>query len=235
MKYRKILLSTWLLMITLLGGCSSVNSMMGGNTQKEAKAEVSWGYQKNGVMIELVSSNDLNFYANEPHTLVMGVYQLADSKSFVKMLTNLPQMTKGLEIGKGGDGVLELDRYVISPGKRTTMVIDRVQDARFIGIFAAYYENASGPTAARLFNVPLNISTEGVVTTTYFASPAVLATRLYLGSNQIVNAEMLTYDPDKQKIIETVPLDLKNPEIKLTPEELKMQEQSSQAAMRLTN
>jgi type VI secretion system VasD/TssJ family lipoprotein len=209
--------------------------MMGGNSQKEAKAEVSWGYQKNGVMIELVSSNDLNFYANEPHTLVMGVYQLSDSKTFMKMLTNVPQMMKGLETGKTEDGVLSLERYVVSPGRRTTMKIDRVQDARFIGIFAAYYQNRGSASAARLFNVPLNISSEGVVTTTYFATPAVLATRLYLGADQIVNAEMLTYDPDKQKIIENVPLDLKNPEIKLTPEELSMQEQSSQAAMRLTN
>ena len=110
---------------------------MGGNTQKEAKAEVSWGYQKNGVMIELVSSNDLNFYANEPHSLVMADYQLSDSKPFMKMLSNVPQIMKSLETGKTEDGVLSLERYVVSPGRRTTMKIDLVQDARFIGIFAA--------------------------------------------------------------------------------------------------
>jgi type VI secretion system VasD/TssJ family lipoprotein len=221
-------------MNTLLVGCNTVNSAMGGNTQKEAKAEVSWDYQKNGIMIELVSGNDLNFYANESHTLVLGVYQLADSKPFVKMLANSSQIMRTLETGKGGDGVLQLDRYIVSPGKRTTIVLDRVQDARFVGMVAGYYQG-SGAGVARLFHIPLNIKTEGVVSTTYIASPAVLATRLYLGSEQIVNAEMLTYDAEKKKIVENVPIDLKNPEIKLTPEEIKMSEESSQAAMKLTN
>ncbi len=207
---------------------------MGGNTQKEAKAEVSWDYQKNGLMVELVAGNDLNFYANESHTLVLGVYQLADSKPFVKMLANSTQLTRSLETGNGGDGVLQLDRYIVSPGKRTTIIMDRVQDARFVGMAAGYYQG-SGAGVGRLFHIPLNIKTEGMVSTTYIASPAVLATRLYLGSEQIVNAEMLTYDADKQKVVENVPIDLKNPEIKLTPEEIKMTQESSQAAMKLTN
>lgn len=208
--------------------------MMGGNTQKEAKAEVSWDYQKNAVMIDLVAGNDLNFYANEPHTLVLGIFQLADSKPFVKMLADPVQMTKTLESGRGGESVLQLDRYIVSPGRRTTIVLDRVQDARFIGVAAGYYQGSGAPVA-RLFHVPLNIRTEGMVSTTYIASPAVLATRLYLGSEQIVNAEMLTYDAEKQKVIEDVPINLKSPEIKLTPEELKMSEESSQAAMKLSN
>jgi predicted component of type VI protein secretion system len=206
--------------------------MLGGNSQKDAKAEVSWDYEKNAIIIEMVSDTELNFYANEPHTVVLGIYQLADEKSFAKMLTNEPQLIAGLSSGKGGEGVIQMDRYVINPGRRTTITLDRVQDCRFVGMVAGYYQ-MNALKSARLFRVPLNIKTEGIVTTTYVATPAVLATRLYLGSDQIVNAQMLTYDADKKKVIEVVPLDSKNPEIKLTPEELKMAEQSSQAAMKL--
>ena len=234
MKQRIIFAFFLSIVSTLLVGCSSVNSAMGGNTQKEAKAEVSWDYQKNGIMIELMAGNDLNFYANEAHTLVLGIYQLSDSKAFVKLIGNRPQMIKSLETGTGGEGVLQLDRYVVSPGRRTTITLDRVQDARFLGVFAGYYQGpATG--AVRLYHVPLNIRTEGLVSTTYIATPAVLATRLYLGTDQIVNSEMLTYDAEKQKIIETVPIDMKNPEIKLTAEEIKMSEESSRAAMKLSN
>ena len=234
MSTRLLPLLAVLSLMVVMQGCAAVNSAMGGNDQKEAKAEVSWDYQKNGILIELIAGNDLNFYANEAHTLVLGIYQLSDSKAFVKLIGNRPQMIKSLETGTGGEGVLQLDRYVVSPGRRTTITLDRVQDARFLGVFAGYYQGpATG--AVRLYHVPLNIRTEGLVSTTYIATPAVLATRLYLGTDQIVNSEMLTYDAEKQKIIETVPIDMKNPEIKLTAEEFKMSEESSRAAMKLSN
>ncbi|MBC7202793.1 MAG: type VI secretion system lipoprotein TssJ, partial [Pusillimonas sp.] len=59
-------------LVLMLQGCSSVNSAMGGNTQKEAKAEVSWDYKRDGIQIELMASADINAYFNQPHTLVLG-------------------------------------------------------------------------------------------------------------------------------------------------------------------
>jgi hypothetical protein len=130
--------------------------------------------------------------------------------------------------------VLKFERYVVSPGKKTALKIDRVQDAKFVGFVAGYYQ-FNAIQAARLFKIPLNIQTSGIVTTTYKAEPSVLALRLFLGSDRIVNAESLTYDFEKKVVIETVPLDSSKPEVSLTDGRVSEAKASSEAAMKLTD
>src|SRR5690625_722609 len=80
-------------LLVFIQGCSSVNSAMGGNTQKEAKAEVNWDYQRNGIQIELIAGPDINAYFNQPHTLILGVLQLEDSKPFLQLLNDPKTLT----------------------------------------------------------------------------------------------------------------------------------------------
>ncbi|HUH41406.1 MAG TPA: type VI secretion system lipoprotein TssJ [Castellaniella sp.] len=227
-----------LLLIALLGaallaqGCSSINSAMGGNTQKEAKAEVSWDFARNAIQIELASDDNLNAYFNQPHTLVMGVFQVDDAKTFVKMLGDASGLKKMLATGDAGNDVIQLDRYVISPGKQTILDIDRVQDTKFVGIVAGYYD-FDPSVSARLFRIPLNIETSGMISTSYKAQPAHLALRLQLGRNRIANAQSLTFDPDKKPNIEPVPLDTETLEIELNDKTLTDAEESSGAAKKL--
>jgi len=227
-----------LLFIALAGllmgvqGCSSVNSAMGGNTQKEAKAEVSWDYKRNGIQLELVASPDMNAYFNQAHTLVLGVFQLEDGKPFMKMLGNAKALAATLASGNADKDVLQFDRYVVSPGKRTILNIDRVQNAKYVGFVAGYYD-FNPPEAARLFRIPLNIQTEGMVSTTYKATPANLALRLHLGRQRIINAQSLTFDPDQKPDVESIPLDQGDPEIKLDDKALKQADDASGGVRKL--
>jgi predicted component of type VI protein secretion system len=200
--------------LAALSGCAWLNSTLGGNTPKEAKAEVEWPYEKDAILVDLVSDLTLNFYSNQSHTVVLGVFQLADQKAFVDLLAKPDAVMKVLVGGKTSPEVVQFDRYVVNPGKKTTLKIDRVQGAKFVGFVAGYYQ-LKPVQAARLFRIPLNIETSGVVTTTYKAEPAILALRLFLGTDRIVNAEMLTYDFEKKVIKETVPLGAVKPEISL--------------------
>lgn len=213
-------------------GCSSVNSAMGGNTQKEAKAEVSWDYARNAIQIELVANADMNSYFNQPHTLVLGIFQLEDSKPFLQMLGDPKTLTAMLASGTPSKDILQMDRFVVTPDKRTILDLDRVQNAKFVGMVAGYY-HFDAAEAARLFRIPLNIQTEGLVTTTYKATPANLALRLFLGRQRIVNAQSLTFDPEKKPTVESIPLDVTNPEIEITDKSLKDADASSGAAMKL--
>lgn len=201
-------------LLLVLQGCASVNSAMGGNTEKEAKAEVTWAYQRNGIQIELIAGSDLNAYFNQPHTVVLGVLQLEDSKSFLQLLNDRKTLTHMLASGDIGSDILHMDRYVVSPGKRDILDIDRVQDARYVGIVAGYY-NFDPPGAARLFRIPINIRSEGMISTTYAATPANLALRLQLGRQRIVNAQSLTFDADSPPNVESIPLEPQEPEIEL--------------------
>ena len=201
---------------------------------KDAKAEVEWPYAKEAVLVDMVADIDLNFYSNQPHTVVLGVVQVADAKVFVDWLAKPEAVLKTLVSGKAATEVLKFERYVVTPGKKTALKIDRVQDAKFVGFVAGYYQ-FNAIQAARLFKIPLNIQTSGIVTTTYKAEPAVLALRLFLGSDRIVNAEILTYDFEKKVVIETVPLDSSKPEVSLTDGRVSEAKASSEAAMKLTD
>jgi predicted component of type VI protein secretion system len=201
---------------------------------KDAKAEVEWPYAKEAILVDMVADIDLNFYSNQPHTVVLGVVQVADAKVFVDWLAKPEAVLKTLVSGKAATDVLKFERYVVTPGKKTALKIDRVQDAKFVGFVAGYYQ-FNAIQAARLFKIPLNIQTSGIVTTTYKAEPAVLALRLFLGSDRIVNAEILTYDFEKKVVIETVPLDSSKPEVSLTDGRVSEAKVSSEAAMKLTD
>lgn len=232
MTRHRLLLITLASLLGLIQGCSSVNSALGGNTQKEAKAEVNWDYKKNGIQVELVASDDMNAYFNQPHTLVLGVFQLEDAKPFIKLLADQKSLTSMLASGNADKDILQLDRYVISPDKRTILDIDRVQDAKYVGFVAGYY-SFDAPAASRLFRIPLNIQTEGIVSTTYKAEPANLALRLHLGRQRIMNAQSLTFDPDKKPTVETIPLETPSPEIKLDDKTLRDANEAADAARKL--
>ncbi|MER1967069.1 type VI secretion system lipoprotein TssJ [Castellaniella sp. GW247-6E4] len=218
--------------LLLVQGCSSMNSAMGGNTQKEAKAEVSWDYARSAIQIELASDDNLNAYFNQPHTLVMGVFQLEDPKTFMKLLGDSGKLKTILATGDAGQDIVQLDRYVVSPGKRTILDIDRVQNTKFVGIVAGYYD-FDATASARLFRIPLNIQTSGLVSTTYKAEPAHLALRVQLGRTRIANAQSLTFDADQKPNIEAVPLEAGPLEIELNDKTLTDAEDSAGAARKL--
>jgi len=214
-----------LFLLVSLTGCGLTGPS---NTEKQdkVKAEVKWPFAKNGIMIELASDLELNYYSGQAHTLVLGILQFDDEKTFPKLLTKPAELMKSLTSGKLPAGVLQLDRYVLSPDTRLLLEVDRVQDAKFIGIVAGYYQFDSA-RSVRYFRIPLNMKSSGLITKDYKAEPAVLALRLGLGAQRIVNAVSLTHDADAPPSPkEEIPKTNGNLEINLSPEVM------SQAAQR---
>lgn len=206
-------------LVTVLAGCSTANSLMGGNTRKEAVAEIAWDFARNAILVEVEADPRLNEYGGEAHTLLLGVYQMEDSAAFYKLIADAALVGKSLESGKGGEGFVHFARYVVKPGQRSILSLDRAQKAKFVGIAAGYYQ-IEAARSARLFEVPLTVESEGMVSTTYKAAPALLAVRLNLGPDELVNAQRLNRDPTEKKSSEAVPLDGGGREIKLTPDTL---------------
>lgn len=201
------------LMIIVLGGCAAANSAMGGNTRKDAVAEISWDYAAKAVLVELEADPKLNQYGGDAHTLVLGVYQMEDAAAFYKLIADSALVAKSLESGKA-EGFTHFARYVVTPGQRSILSLDRAQKAKFVGIAAGYYL-MDAARSARLFEVPLTVESEGLVSKTYKAAPAVLAVRLNLGAEQVMNAQRLNHDPTQKVGKEAVPLDGGGREIKL--------------------
>lgn len=221
-----------IMFVIALAGCGATGGSSD-DKQEKAKAEVTWPFAKNGIMIELISDVDLNFYANRPHTMVLGVVQLEDEKAFPKLLTQPETLANALATGVLPQGALHMDRYVVSPDTRVVMQLDRVQDAKYVGILAGYYQFEPA-RSARYFRIPLNLSSSGLVFKDYKATPAALAVRLMLGPQRIVNAVSLTHDPDapvppKQE----VPLDNENLEIEVSPDVLKQTAEEASSLRKL--
>ena len=216
----------------LLNACSTANSMMGGNSRKEAVAEISWDFAKDAVLIELDADQRLNQYNGEAHTLLLGIYQMADPAPFYKLIADPAALGKALESGKAGEGFVQSARYVVTPGKRAVLSFDRAQQAKFVGIVAGYYR--LDPThTARLFEVPLSVVSDGMLAKTYSAAPAPLAIRLTLGPETLLNAQRLNHDPAEKRPREAVPLDGGGKEIKLTADELKNAAETNNAIRKL--
>ena len=209
-------------LLSLTAGCSSVNSALGGNTATEAKAEVQWDYARDAIQIELDSSPDLNDFFSQPHTVVLGVFQTADTKTFAALLKDADKIKQILASGNAGSDVLQLDRFVVSPDKH--VIVHR-------GIV----HRGIVDNAARLFRIPLNMDSSGIISTTYAAQPAHLALKLRLGRQRITNARSLTFDADSKPNIETVPLNNDKLEIDIDQQARDAAQASTSAARKLRN
>lgn len=219
-------------MAIAIGGCSSLGGKSTEEKTDQAKAKVNWSFEKEGIWLELAAQTDLNFYANRSHSLVLGVWQVEDEKVFVKLMGDPSSVSHALATGTLPKAVLQLDRYVIQPDTRTLLKIDRVQNAKYVGLVAGYYVFEPA-RSARYYRIPLNIQSTGLISKDYTAEPAILALKMVLGSQRIINAQSLTYDADKKVVLETVPLSNEKLEVELSPEVLNQVAQESSAVIKL--
>lgn len=217
-------------MLLAMAGCAATNTLMGGNTRQAAAAEAEWSFAPKAVQIEVEADASLNEYAGEPHTLILGVYQVDDSASFYKVATDANLITKSLQSGVAGEGVTHFSRYVVRPGQRAVLSIDRAQRAKFIGVVAGYYQ-VNSTQNARLFGVPLTITREGFIRANYKAEPNALAFRLKLGPAEVVNAQRLDSGDKKARFQDS--LDGVSPRFDPSSGRLQEAGQSSESLMKL--
>lgn len=200
----------------VLAGCAAANSAMGGNTAKQARAEVSWGFASDALLLEIDAADELNLYQGAPHTLLLTVFQMAEDKAFRKLIADPVALARALESNQPGSDFVLTQRYIVAPGKRTLLSLDRAGEARFIGIVAGYYRLDAASTA-RLFEVPLAVSSKGWISSTYSAEPAPLAIRLQLGAQGLVETRRLNAYPAAPTRKAWVPLDGGGRQIELDP------------------
>ena len=215
----------------LLAGCA------GGSpdaSRKQVMANVNWDFAKDAVMVEVAAEPNLNQYAGESHTLLLGVYQMADPAPFYKTLADPEALAQSLSSEKGGDAYVQFTRYVVAPGQHSILILDRAQKAKYIGLVAGYYK-LSGATSARLFQIPLSVSSDGWISTTWSAEPMTLAVRMDFGADGILNADRLNHDPAAKKMQEAVPLDGGGKEIKLTDDSIQDAVQQHQTLQKIGN
>ncbi|WP_410497877.1 type VI secretion system lipoprotein TssJ [Chitinibacter sp. S2-10] len=203
---RKFLVVLLLGFAGLLSGCSSLNQAMGGNSEKDALIQASWGFAAEGIAIKVDASPALNFYDAQPHPLVLAVVQLTESTPFYQLLADENQLTKILQGDKPPAAFLSIRRYAILPGQQALIRLDRSQNTRLIGVIPAYFgENIA--KSARLFNVPLTVDKSGLIVSEYKAEAAVSELTLKLGEDALLSGSIAALSPEVPQQGETGPPD----------------------------
>ena len=179
-----------------LGGCASVsamNSLLGGNSEKEAKEAVVWNHADDAIALEVTAEKMLNVFGGLTHTLALNVVQSAETNPIQALIKDPKRLQVAMQTGDA-PGIVSFERFVIEPGTYRTIRLDRAEKARYVGVVAAYFE---GPTVrnARVFRIGVDVRTEGVIVKTRTARPSPLAIRMRLGPNALAFAEATGFDP----------------------------------------
>ncbi|MCE2947875.1 MAG: type VI secretion lipoprotein TssJ [bacterium] len=180
--------------LLLVAGCGSVNSMLGGNSEKEAMAALEWSYGKGAIRLDIQSDPKLNNYHGAPHTLVLGVAQFAEPNGFNLLLADPAAVARLLESGRGAPGVLAFERFVVAPGGTRTLTLDRAEKSQYVGVVAGYFE-FDPLQNGRLFRIPVSLTSTGTVTRTRTAVPGSLSIRLVLGPQRLLAADTAAGKP----------------------------------------
>lgn len=153
-----------------------------------------WKFEAEALKVRINPADDLNFYRNRSHTLVLGVYQLSDPNPFNDKRSTAAGLQQLLTEGLADPTIVAFKRVVVQPGKSQPIVLDRAEGAKQIGFVAGYYK-LEADRVTRLIPIPaIQDPKTGWARFNPFADPppprpARMGFWVELGSQEIVNIE----------------------------------------------
>ena len=144
----------------------------------------SWAYGSKGIEITYTADKRLNTYDNKSHTLLLVIYQLDNVNAFNKFSAYKEGLEKLLAAQNFDASVMGIDKVFVEPGDQKTMVLDRAEKAKWIGIVAGYYNLVPGK-ANRTFEFTFDVHTSGWIRRKKEAQVKKLSVNLLLGPNGI--------------------------------------------------
>ncbi|MDR1310357.1 MAG: type VI secretion system lipoprotein TssJ [Burkholderiaceae bacterium] len=167
------------------GGSGDVVIQQGTVSRGSSTPEgVSWNFGEKKVTLNVKAAPDLNFWEGQSHTVLLCVYQLSDMISFKQFSAKEEGLLKLLRCESFDATVKQFNRHVISPGQVSSLVYDRMEGTRYVGLVAGF--NKLDPAgSARTWSVPLTTKTKGWVFRDTYYYPAPLDMAIMLGADSI--------------------------------------------------
>ena len=103
-----------------------------------------WNYEPEGILINYKADKLLNEFNGEPHTVVLLVFQLTSIDAFNSQVKNEENLKKILQIENFDPSVVSIDKIIVQPGENNSLVLNRAENAKWVGIVAGYYELIPG-------------------------------------------------------------------------------------------
>lgn len=178
----------------LIAGCSSVNSMLGGNSEKDALKDMKWTYAEDGFQVEIQADPQLNEAGGQPHVLTLAVVQMDDPSAFEALTANAAAIRTLLLAESPPKGTLSLQRLYIAPGEKRQLQLVRVENAKYLGLVAGY-DHLESARSARLYRIGVQVASSGMIVKTRTAEPEPLKISLLLGPAGIQDSPSTTAQP----------------------------------------
>jgi type VI secretion system VasD/TssJ family lipoprotein len=160
----------------LLSACSSGDH--------QAKSSPTSGFEPGGIEIRYRADKMLNEFDNKAHTLVLVVYQLSDAALFQEFTLSNSGLKKLLASEHFDASAVFIKRYIIQPGESKKIILDRVENVRWIGLVAGYY-NLDDALTHRLFEIPVITEETGWIFKKRSSRLDYFLVNLYLGPHAI--------------------------------------------------
>lgn len=144
-----------------------------------------WRYEKDAVNLTFQADPNLNLYNDISHTLQLCVYQLKDPNGFNQRTQTEDGLYSLLACSLFDASVANFRSIIVHPGENISVVMDRAEGAKYIGI-AAGYAVMEKDRITRLLEIPLITAAEGgTFSRQQVAKPDAIRLNLRLGPLQI--------------------------------------------------
>lgn len=112
-------------------------------------------YVKDAIELKVGASPDLNFFNNQSHTVVLAVYELSDPNIFKQMLESSDGVSQLLEGKQFDSSALSRRREIVQPSDNKSIVMDRVEGARYVAVVAGFYSMQGTTNFSRVYAIEL--------------------------------------------------------------------------------
>lgn len=121
-----------------------------------------WSWQPKALHLSMTAEHDLNRYEEQPHALMLCLYQLSSATAWGELAKTPAGMNTLLKCEGFHSSVVQSERLFIQPGEQRQLTVDRLEKGRYVAFIAGY----AHPTAQRIspiFSFPVEHSTKGLL------------------------------------------------------------------------
>jgi predicted component of type VI protein secretion system len=123
--------------------------------------QIVWNWQPNALHLKITADRDLNRYEEQPHALMLCLYQLSSATAWWELLTPAGVNTL-LKCERFDSSVVQSERLFIQPDEQRQLTVDRLEKGRYVA-FIAGYATPSAQRISPIFSFPVQHSTKGIL------------------------------------------------------------------------
>jgi type VI secretion system VasD/TssJ family lipoprotein len=143
-----------------------------------------YSFGKAAIHLDIKAEPQLNTFEGSPHTLLLCIYQLTDPNAFNQLTGDEDGLYKLLECTAFDPSVTNIRRLIVRPAQATTIVLDRAEGTKYLGLVAGYSVIQKN-NMIRLIKIPIVVEKQGYISQTRIAKPGPLNLEIQLGPKQI--------------------------------------------------